>query len=337
MSDVAVEAGATSAEVAMVVAADSRIDSSLRRRIVDAIDALQYEPLAMTRARQGRPLRFGIAMKVYRGEDPEGNRFYTPMASAIARMCAENGAEVIPGQIAVNDDFEPLDLPPVLCRDSCDGTFVLGARFNEGFAARARDAGIPIVLVDGYSADGTFDSVVTDNVSGGKAAVEHLVANGHSAIALLGTEPNCFPSMLERRIGYAEAMEAHGLEPRFIDTPYLLHETAALVGLAYVRRHPEVTAVFGANDLIMITFMKAARGAGLRVPGDLSLVGFDGIDLGSLVMPALTSLAVDVTMMGRAAFALMAHRQEEPAHAPLTSRIVPHLVERESVGPPHSR
>jgi LacI family transcriptional regulator len=87
----------------------------------------------------------------------------------------------------------------------------------------------------------------------------------------------------------------------------------------------------------MVSFIKLARDAGLRLPADLSLVGFDDIDLASLVTPALTTLAVDKPMMGRAAFALLAHRLEEPTADPITVEILPRLVERESVVPPRNR
>ena len=101
--------------------------------------------------------------------------------------------------------------------------------------------------------------------------------------------------------------------------------------------HPEVTAVFGANDLISTAFMDCARYEGLRVPADVSLVGFDDIDLASLVMPALTTLAIDKALMGRAGFALMAHRLEVPDAEPVQAVAMPRLIERERVGPPRAR
>jgi LacI family transcriptional regulator len=80
-----------------------------------------------------------------------------------------------------------------------------------------------------------------------------------------------------------------------------------------------------------------ARDAGYEVPADLSLVGYDDIDLASLVIPALTTLAVDKTLMGRAGFGLMAHRLDVPDADRLTSVVVPRLIERESVAPPAGR
>jgi LacI family transcriptional regulator len=83
--------------------------------------------------------------------------------------------------------------------------------------------------------------------------------------------------------------------------------------------------------------MQQARNAGLRIPADVSLVGFDDIDLASLVMPALTTVAVDKALMGRAGFALLAHRLEVPVTAPIKAMVMTRLIERESVAAPRSR
>jgi LacI family transcriptional regulator len=141
----------------------------------------------------------------------------------------------------------------------------------------------------------------------------------------------------DRRTGYAEALQARGLRTNFIDASYVLTEAVAVLGVDYIQRHPSVTAVFGVNDLITVAFMQVARNAGLRIPADVSLVGFDDIDLASLVMPALTTMAVDKALMGRAGFALLTHRLEFPTAEPVKAMVMPRLIERESVVPPHVR
>lgn len=83
--------------------------------------------------------------------------------------------------------------------------------------------------------------------------------------------------------------------------------------------------------------MQAARDAGYHLPADISLVGFDDIDLASLVMPSLTTLAIDKALMGRAGFALLAHRLEARVSEPIEAVVMPRLIERESVVPPRDR
>lgn len=336
MSDVAASAGSSIQEVAFALAGDAQVPADLCLRISDEINALGYRPLAFPQAQLGRPLRFEIVFKDYRDDDPEANRFYTPVASAIAIACVRHGAVVRQGSMIVDEHYELLKVPASVELGECDGAFVLGAQLNAAAVARL-GATCPIVLVDGYSEGDALDSVVTDNVAGGRMAVDHLVAAGHRDIALLGTEPVSYPSMLGRRTGYMEAVEEHGLRKHYVDSSYVLTQATAVLGVDYVQRHPSVTAVFGANDLITVAFSQVARDAGFSLPADISMVGFDDIDLASLVMPSLTTIAIDKTLMGRAAFALMAHRIEVDGADPLRAVAAPRLIERESVAPARTR
>lgn len=337
MAEIATGIGCSSSDVALVLAADPRVSSELRRKISEAIEESGYQLLQVVQGRLGRPLKLAIVLKTNHRDNPQENRFYLPIASAIALSCTNHGAEMVEATMSVDNQYELRDVPAVLLDGTCDGAFLVGIQFDADHAEQIRAAGCPVVLADGYSASGAFDSVVTDNAAGARVAVEHLISAGHRDIAMLGTEPNCYPSMLDRRIGYQDAIAAAGLRPHFIDSEYTLARAAAVVGVDYFAKHPEVTALFGCNDFIAATFMETARDAGYRLPADISLVGFDDIDLARLVMPALTTMAIDQALMGRAAFALLAHRLEVPEAKPIEAVVVPHLVERESVVPPRDQ
>ena len=337
MGDVAALCGESSRDVALVLAGVPMVEPDVRRRVVDAIDQTGYRPLEAIQARLGRPLRLAIVFRSYRSDDPEANRFYTPVASAISIACVQQGASVRQATMNVSAQYELGRIPSELTDGSYDAAFILGSQLDAAAVEQIIEKACPVVLVDGYSEGNALDSVVADNVAGGKAAVEHLVAAGHREIALLGTEPVCYPSIQDRRTGYAQAIEGHGLRAHFIDASYIHTEAVAVLGVDYIQRHPAVTALFGAIDLITVSFMQLARDAGLRLPADLSLVGFDDIDLASLVMPGLTTLAIDRPIMSRAAFALLVHRLEVPTAAPITAVTVPRLVERESVAVPRAR
>lgn len=337
MIDIATSMGISTRDVALVLAADPRVPREVRKRITEAMDVAGYRPLQAVQEALGRPLRLAVVFKMFRGDDPDANRFYMPIASAIAVSCFQQGAQVLEATVTVNDQYELLDIPSVLTDGSCDGAFLLGVQLDAREVERFRNLPTPCVLVDGYSAGGALDSVVADNVAGAASAVEHLVSAGHRAIAMLGTEPICYPSVQARRGGYAEAMEARGLRTYFIDANYVLTQAVAVMGVEYLQRNRDVTAVFGANDLVTLALMRMARDAGIHCPTDISLIGFDDIDLASLVMPALTTLAIDKALVGRAGFALLAHRLEVGRGDPVAAVVSPRLVERESVGPQHSR
>ena len=334
MAEIAASAGASSRDVALVMAEDPRVSPELRQRILDVMDTAGYCALEAVQAQLGRPLQVAIVFHIGLGDGLEANHFYSPVASAIALASADAGVEVVQGAMLVSDDRELLEIPSALRDGRCDAAFILGAEFNAEAVEGLRATGCPTILVDGYSEGHALDSVVTDNATGARIAVEHLIAAGHRDIALLGTQPDCYPSIRDRRTGYIQAIEAGGLPTHFIDISYVFEEAAAVEAVGYVRRHPAVTAIFGANDWAIIAFMRKARDAGLRIPADLSLIGFDDIDLATLVSPALTTLAVDKALMGRAAFALMAHRMEVPTADPVRAVVIPSLVERQSVAQP---
>jgi DNA-binding LacI/PurR family transcriptional regulator len=336
MADVATLAGATSRDVALVLATDPRVPTDLRQRINEAVQNLGYRPLAAVQSQRGSPLRFAIVIKTYRGDDQEANRFYTPIASVIALACVKLGITVAQEFMTVDDRYDLASMPQALLDGRYDAAFLVGAQLDANAVAGISEI-CPVVLIDGYSQNDALDAVVTDNEAGGRAAVGHLIAAGHREIAILGSEPICYPSIQGRRTGYVEALAARDLPTHFIDTSYVQTSDVATLGVEYVKEHPSVSAIFGVNDLITVAFMQMARFEGLRFPTDLSLVGFDDLDVAGLVVPALTTLSVDKTQMGRAGFALLAHRLESPEAERIGAVVMPRLVERDSVAPPRSR
>jgi LacI family transcriptional regulator len=131
-----------------------------------------------------------------------------------------------------------------------------------------------------------------------REAIAHLVSGGHRRIGMLDHNRRPEPSV--RHGWFAAAVAAHGLEPSA--TPVVGAAQSVDGGeralAALLAAHPEVTAIFAFNDLIAIGALRHARRAGLRVPADLAVIGFDGLDLGSIVEPALTSVAIDTQRLG---------------------------------------
>jgi DNA-binding LacI/PurR family transcriptional regulator len=101
--------------------------------------------------------------------------------------------------------------------------------------------------------------------------------------------------------------------------------------VAYLQAHPEITAVFCANDAVAIGLIQAATQAGIAVPDQLSVIGFDDIDLAGFVSPALTTMAVDKVGMGRMAVTLLSHRLEVGKECVTQTLVRPTLMERDTV------
>jgi len=190
---------------------------------------------------------------------------------------------------------------------------------------------IPVVLVDAYSESNAYDAVVSDNFQGAYRAVSYLIENGHRHIGLVGTTRRAYPSILERRRGYLEALRDHDIAETYFADCILRHDESHVAAKQLLAQNPQITALFGANDRVTIAAMHAAFELGRRVPDDLSLVGFDDIDLAHLTSPALTTMQVDKINMGRIAVQALINRAHTPDIPPTTIALRPCLIERRSV------
>lgn len=329
LADVAAAVGVSPAAVSLALRGKPGVSEATRARIVEAARSLSYQPATAGSRQHQKALTIGLVMKAVRGDAPEANRFYAPVMAGIEESCRTHGMNLMFATMSVDQHYDPIEIPRLVTDRSCDGLVFVGAHLPRATGEILRGAP-PIVLVDAYSEDGAFDSVVSDNIGGARTAVEHLVAGGHRDIAILGTSTQTYPSILQRRWGYEQVIAEAALQPYYMDTPYWPSESAAAVGLGHLLAHPEISAVFCANDAVAIALMQAARQAGISVPDRLSVVGFDDIDLARFVSPALTTMAVDKVGMGRMAVTLLAHRLEHRKDCVAQTLVRPQLMERAS-------
>lgn len=330
LAHVAAAVGLSPAAVSLALRGKPGVSDATRARVVDAARALGYRPVAGVSRQHQKPMTLGLVIKAVRGDAPEANRFYAPVMAGIEESCRLHHFDLMLAMMPVDEHYYPVEVPRLVTDRTCDGLIVVGAHLSPATATILRDSP-PVVLVDAYCEDETFDSVATDNVGGARSAVEYLIARGHRDIAILGTDADAFPSILQRRRGYEQVICESDLVPHFIDAAYYPPETAAAAGVEYVRANRQVTAVFCANDAVAVALAQAARTAGIGVPDDISIVGFDDIDLTAFVSPPLTTMAVDKVGMGRIAVTLLAHRLQLGQQCATQTLIRPQLIERASV------
>lgn len=329
LADVAAAVGLSPAAVSLALRGKPGVSAATRQRIVEASRGLGYRPLSTTRHHQG-PLTVTLVIRALHGDSPGANRFYGPVLAGVEERCRRLHIRLMLAIMPVDQHNHPIEVPHSVTDRLSDGLIFVGAHFSQSISPLLEGA-LPAVLVDAYAEDGAFDAVETDNILGARTAVEHLVSHGHRNIAILGTDPDTFPSILLRRRGYEQAMAEAGLTPRYIDVPYYEHEAAAAAAISYLCANPSVTAIFCANDLVAITFIQAAKQAGMAVPERVSVVGFDDIDLAGFISPSLTTMAVDKAGMGRLAVTLLAHRIDVGEECVTSTLVRPQLIERESV------
>jgi DNA-binding LacI/PurR family transcriptional regulator len=291
-----------------------------------------YRGVARVQPRSARTVTIGLIIKAPKGDAPEVNRFYAPVMTGVEEMCRARGVDLLFASMPVDDTYHPLEVPRLVSDRGCSGLVVIGTHLSSGTAAML-EGGPPVVLVDAYAEDRDLDSVVSDNVGGARVAVDHLRALGHREIVLVGTQPDAFPSILQRRRGYLEAIAEAGLRSHLVDASHIQPMLAAEATVGYLATHPEVTAAFCSNDEVACAVIEAVRRTGAEMPRRLSVVGFDDVDMARFVSPQLTTLAVDKVGMGRMAVNLLLHRLEHRGDAPIQALLRPRLVERASAVP----
>lgn len=245
-----------------------------------------------------------------------------------------------------------LDLEGLIAQGAVDAVALTEPAVDDPRLAVLRRYDVPFAFLgtceEGgeLAADASF--VDGDNVGGAREAVEHLIALGHRRIACLAGVAGLV-STRHRLQGYRQAMQAAGLP---VDDKWIVDGESTkqggrrameiLLGMGLGQGDSKPTAVFACNDLMAVGALRAARDAGLAVPGDVSVVGFDGIPLAEMVEPALTTVQQPIYDLGRRLADVLLSlledaRQADGGHQnrPVRRHVVPcRLVVRKSTGPP---
>lgn len=294
IADVAALAGVGAGTVSRVLNGSPKVSVATRERVLATIAELGYRPNPLAQGlSRGRCRTLGVVVPYFTTPSPVER--LRGVASAL-----EGGQHDLVifnvETVAHRDDF----LATLTRRDRADGLVLMSFPPPEDALARIVEAGVPVVLVDAR-ADGV-DSVVIDDVAGGRLATEHLIGLGHERIAFIGGDPHQplgFISADERETGFRLAMAEAGLP---VDDDLVQHGTHArevAVALAkdLLRRPDPPTAVFATADIQALGVLEAARSLGVRVPDELSVIGFDDIELAAYV--GLTTVRQPLIESGR--------------------------------------
>jgi LacI family transcriptional regulator len=204
---------------------------------------------------------------------------------------------------------------------------------DEGVAAVLKEIGCPYIRIASVPVDAPDATVVTCDRIGGVAAAKHLVELGHKRLGFI-SGPSGFRSSEERLGGFRDGLAEHGmaLNDALIAPGAYTFESGVEAAAALLARDPRPTGIFAANDEMAAGALRAAREAGLRVPEDLSVVGYDDFQIAARIWPALTTIHTPTREVGRwAAEKLIARDDSAEAAAKRDdSLILPRLVVRNS-------
>lgn len=333
MAEIAEKSGVSLTTVSLVLRDKPGVGPETRQRVQDVAKDLGYILRNSTTRSSLQMANIGLILKSEPAYIPRTNPFYSYVLAGIEAACRQRHANLLYATMPVDQDSYPLELPRILVEeDVVDGLLLVGAFLDDTLARVVKHRSTPIVLVDAYATSRRYDAVVSDNFRGGYRAALYLIRQGHRHIGIVGGHPHAYPSIRERQQGYTQALEDNGLPSEYIaechivDTEEVVEATTHLL-----RQNSQVTAILAANDETALAVMDAARKLDRQIPQDLSIVGFDNIDMAGRISPPLTTMHVDKVGMGRMAVQLLVNRIEYPESSPVAAAVRPYLVERSSV------
>ncbi|MGG5890664.1 LacI family DNA-binding transcriptional regulator [Falsiroseomonas sp. HC035] len=322
-TDVARLAGVSQSAVSRAFTPGASIAEETRARVEDAARELGYRPNAIARSLATRRSRIiGVAAAYLQ------NHFYPEVLEALSRGLQARGYQLLLFTPDAGRHADP-QLQDVLAW-RVDGLILASTTLSSALAEQCRLAGIPVLLFNRTSRAAIVSSVTGENLRGGRMIAEFLVAGGHRRLAFLAGIENSSTSR-DRERGFSGWLAEQGLPPPLREVGLYRFEAAAAAARRLLARPDRPDAIFCGNDHMATAVSEVARHEfGLRIPRDLSLVGFD--DTGPARWPtfSLTSFSQPLQPMVDAAVAMVCEMIEDP-ETPTRHQVVPgELVVRES-------
>ena len=327
IKDVAREAGVSVATVSRVYTGADRVSEPTRLRVREVGSRLGYAPHGAARSLITRKTStIGVLLPDLYGE------FFSEVIRGIDQAAQRAGYHLLVS--SAHEQSETFEAALRSMRGRVDGLIVMSPGLDAGAALAGLPASLPVVLLNSAAHAERLDSIGFANFEGAQAMVRHLVGLGHRRIAIITGADGNFDSA-ERTRGYRAALAEAGIEP---DEDWAIAGDfsessgyAAAVELLELRPRPG--AVFATNDSMAIGALSRLREAGLEIPGDIAVAGFDDIPMARYMNPPLTSVHVDISALGELAtgrlLAGIERRERGPGrHATLPAT----LMIRESCG-----
>lgn len=309
-TDVARMAGVSTATVSNVLNNSNKVKEETMQRVMDAMARLNYQPNMIARSLSTRKtMQIGLILEDVR------NPYYGGIIQYFEARARENGyfVNICVGTSDLDDYWDNF------ISRGLDGAFVttLPYRYNQDKMYKLLENDIKLVVSGNINTDfRRISSIENDYPTAMRQAIDHLTKLGHEDIAYLsglGRELNCD----QRCSAYLEYVEQLGLDckRRLLLDGNFPYETNVQAGyklaVCLMESGERFTAAICGNDMMAIGAMRAFREKGLRIPGDVSVIGFDGIDMGRYMTPALTTLVVDAKTFGEKAFDLLYTNMEQ--------------------------
>jgi LacI family transcriptional regulator len=334
MKQIAKIAGVSLGTVSHVLNGSASVREPLRKRVMDAVDSLGYQPNQLARGlRRDKTNMIGMII-------PDiTNPFFPAVVRGAEDVAFANGYRLILCNTD-NDHSKELFHLNVLRTYLPSGLIVIPSNFSDltAQAESYRKAGTAVVCVDRLPRDWNGDSVTSDNESGAYEAISYVIRQKHRQLAMI-MGPKHLTNSQDRLKGFRRALHKAKIHigPEYIQESSYDQHAGYSKTMLLLRMIPRPTAIFAGNDLIALGALLAFREARIRCPEDISLIGFDNLDLAEMTSPTLSSVSQPGYQMGTTAAGILIDRVRgddgPPKHVVLDTA----LKIRGSVAPPPRR
>lgn len=325
MEDVAARAGVSRALVSLVMRGAPNVSDFRRAAVFKAAEELGYSPHAMARSLASRTSTvLGVMVSDLH------NLFFAEVIDGLDAVARAEGFELIINSGRRSASGERRAVRSLLSFRPA-GLVLLGPAVAAADIKAAAEQ-VPVVLVARATRLSSVDTVNDDGRAGSRLAVDHLVSLGHRRIVHFDGGHGSQSALRKR--GYVEGMRRHELEPVVFRSEYTDVAGAKAAGLLLERTQPLPTAVVAANDVNAIGAISALEEAGLRVPQDISVIGYDNTSLAALAHVGLSTVDQPRHAMGRLAAQAVLERVRDGRTAPVRHLLHPAVVVRETTGEP---
>jgi DNA-binding LacI/PurR family transcriptional regulator len=321
--DVARLAGVSQAAVSRTYTPGASVSKKTRRKVLAAAEQLGYQPNIIARSLSRRSTRLvGIVMAKI------GDPFYAKMLAVFSRKLQEKGYWSL--LLNVNDSLPLADALPQALQYQVDGIVLTSATLSSTLASQCTALGVPQVMFNRFSWNVSVNSVGCDHAGGARMLADLLVNAGHKRFAYISGEEDSSTNQ-EREKGFTERLVDLGHELFARESGDYSYESGFTAADRLLSANERPDALFCANDLMAMGAIDQARNMGLQVPGDLSVVGFDDIDMAGLPRYALTTLRQPLDRLVAATVDVLVNAIESPENERVIRIIPGSLVLRNSV------
>ncbi|MFW2332491.1 LacI family DNA-binding transcriptional regulator [Ilumatobacter sp.] len=324
MDDVAREAGVSRALVSLVMRNSDKVSDRSRAAVLEAASTLGYRPnLSARHLASKRTRTFGMVINDLH------NPYFAGVADGVKAAADETGYRLLLNSAFLSDDDERSALETFI-DFNVDGIILSGARVSKSVIEQTAES-VPVVVASDPVKSRKVDTINNDDHAGATLVVEHLVELGHRRIVHI--DGGSGAGAKQRKAGYTETMERHGLVPNVVPGVFTEASGVDAAEMA-LKQDPSFTAVFAGNDMSALGALDALDAAGLRVPDDVSLVGYDNTFIAALRHIGLTTIDQGRDRIGRLAVEMLIERVEDGRTTARHLTTPPTLVVRNTTASP---